>query len=384
MRRSLLDILRNAALLLTAVFALGGCMVHEWPDESIPAVLEVEMVFDTEFLPLRDVEYTKKTKADPEDFNIRYQIRAYRALKNGGYDVVPQAEYVFVKSDVSSPDHKVILAIPEGNYMLRVWADYVDAGRVDDKYYLTDDFRSIMVAEPYEGDTDFRDAFEGSSEVSVVRVGSMAEKVHVTVDMQRPLAKFQFVANDFYDLVTKAMEKYLNSKEYAAFLQTRRTSQPTPSTTDADCHFDVSTTDYLPDDDTKAPWDPTKAPGFNPEDYKIVFYYNSYLPTEYNLLTGKPTDAKMGMMFSSTLLPLNEDEALIGFDYVIVNGVESSVTLQVALYAPDGEMMSLSNPVVVPVVRGKVTTVRGKFLTLATGGGIGIDPGFDGEFNLVF
>ena len=384
MRRSLLDILRNAALLLTAVFALGGCMVHEWPDESIPAVLEVEMVFDTEFLPLRDVEYTKKTKADPEDFNIRYQIRAYRALKNGGYDVVPQAEYVFVKSDVSSPDHKVVLAIPEGNYMLRVWADYVDDGKLDDKYYLTDDFRSILVAEPYEGDTDFRDAFEGSSEVSVVRVGSMAEKVHVTVDMQRPLAKFQFVANDFYDLVTKAMEKYLNSKEYAAFLQTRRSSQPTPSTTDADCHFDVSTTDYLPDDDTKAPWDPTKAPGFNPEDYKIVFYYNSYLPTEYNLLTGKPTDAKMGMQFSSSLLPLNEDEALIGFDYVIVNGVESSVTLQVALYAPDGEMMSLSNPVVVPVVRGKVTTVRGKFLTLATGGGIGIDPGFDGEFNLVF
>ena len=384
MRRPVLKMLCRAVSLLSAVFALGGCMVHEWPDESIPAVLEVEMVFDTEFLPLRDVEYTKKTKADPEDFNIRYQIRAYRALKNGSYDVVPQAEYVFVKSDVSSPDHKVVLAIPEGNYMLRVWADYVDAGKVEDKYYLTDDFRSIMVAEPYEGDTDFRDAFEGSSEVSVVRVGSMAEKVHVTVDMQRPLAKFQFVANDFYDLVTKAMEKYLNSNEYAAFLKTRHSSQSTPSTTDADCHFDVSTTDYLPDDDTKAPWDPTKAPGFNPEDYKIVFYYNSYLPTEYNLLTGKPTDAKMGMQFSSSLLPLNEDESLIGFDYVIVNGVESSVTLQVALYAPDGEMMSLSNPVVVPVVRGKVTTVRGKFLTLATGGGIGIDPGFDGEFNLVF
>ena len=384
MKSSLLTLCRRVAFVLAAVLSLGGCMVHEWPDESIPALLEVEMVFDTEFLPLRDVEYTKKTKADPEDYNIRYQIRAYRALKNGGYDNVPQAEYVFVKSDVSSPDHTVVLDIPEGNYMLRVWADYVDDGKLDDKYYLTDDFRSILVAEPYEGDTDFRDAFEGSSEVSVVRVGSNAEKAHVKVDMQRPLAKFQFVANDFYDLVTKAMEKYLNSKDYAAYLQTRRSSQPTPGPAEADWHFDVTSTDYLPDDDTKAPWDPTKAPGFNPEDYKIVFYYNSYLPTEYNLLTGKPTDAKMGMQFSSTLLPLNEDEALIGFDYVIVNGVESSVTLQVALYAPDGEMISLSNPVVVPVVRGKVTTVRGKFLTLATGGGIGIDPGFDGEFNLVF
>lgn len=382
MRRPVLKMFCRAVSLLSAVFALGGCMVHEWPDESIPAVLEVEMVFDTEFQPLRDVEYTKKTKANPEDYNIRYQIRAYRALKNGGYDVVPQVEYLFVKSDVNTLDHNVTLEIPEGNYMLRVWADYVDAGKVDDKYYLTENFSSITVAEPYEGDTDFRDAFEGSSEVSVVRVGANAEKTHVKVDMQRPLAKFQFLATDFYDLVTKAMEKYMSSKEYADYLQTRRTQQMS-GTTDTECQFEVTSTDNLPDDGTKAPWDPTKAPGFNPEDYKIVFYYNSYLPTEYNLITGKPTDAKMGMMFSSSLQPLNEDEALIGFDYVIVNGVESSVTLQVALYAPDGELMSLSNPVVVPVVRGKVTTVRGKFLTLATGGGIGIDPGFDGEFNLV-
>lgn len=383
MRRPVLKLFCRVVSLLSAVFALGGCMVHEWPDESIPAVLEVEMVFDTEFQPLRDVEYAKKTKANPEDYNIRYQIRAYRALKNGGYDVVPQVEFLFVKSDVNTLDHNVTLEIPEGNYMLRVWADYVDAGKVDDKYYLTEDFSSITVAEPYEGDTDFRDAFEGSSEVSVVRVGANAEKTHVKVDMQRPLAKFQFLATDFYDLVTKAMEKYMSSKEYADYLQTRRTQQMS-GTTDAECQFEVTSTDNLPDDGTKAPWDPTKAPGFNPEDYKIVFYYNSYLPTEYNLITGKPTDAKMGMMFSSSLQPLNEDEALIGFDYVIVNGVESSVTLQVALYAPDGELMSLSNPVVVPVVRGKVTTVRGKFLTLATGGGIGIYPGFDGEFNLVF
>lgn len=383
MRRLVLKMFCRAVCLLSAVFALGGCMVHEWPDESIPAVLEVEMVFDTEFQPLRDVEYAKKTKANPEDYNIRYQIRAYRALKNGGYDVVPQVEFLFVKSDVNTLDHNVTLVIPEGNYMLRVWADYVDAGKVDDKYYLTEDFSSITVAEPYEGDTDFRDAFEGSSEVSVVRVGANAEKTHVKVDMQRPLAKFQFLATDFYDLVTKAMEKYMSSKEYADYLQTRRTQQMS-GTTDAECQFEVTSTDNLPDDGTKDPWDPTKAPGFNPEDYKIVFYYNSYLPTEYNLITGKPTDAKMGMMFSSSLQPLNEDEALIGFDYVIVNGVESSVTLQVALYAPDGELMSLSNPVVVPVVRGKVTTVRGKFLTLTTGGGIGIDPGFDGEFNLVF
>ena len=67
MRRPVLKMFCRAVSLLSAVFALGGCMVHEWPDESIPAVLEVEMVFDTEFQPLRDVEYAKKTKANPED-----------------------------------------------------------------------------------------------------------------------------------------------------------------------------------------------------------------------------------------------------------------------------------------------------------------------------
>lgn len=380
--RTVLSYLKVFCLYSVVAFFACTCSVHEWPDENIPAVLDVELVFDTDFLPLRDVDYTKNTKADPQDYNIRYQIRAYRALKSGGYDNVPFAEYVFVKNDVSMPDHKVTIEIPEGNYMLRVWADYVDDGSQDDKYYITEDFRSIMVAEPYVGDTEFRDAFEGSNGVRIRRVGSTVQRAQVTVNMQRPLAKFQFIATDFYDLVTKAMEHYLSSKEYADFLQLRRTCTITRAK--ADCHFEVSASGILEDDATKAPWDPTKAPGFMPEDYKVVFYYNSYLPTEYNLITGKPTDAKMGMQFSSALLPLNEEEALIGFDYVMVNGTESSVTLQVALYAPDGSMMSLSNAVKVPIVRGKVTTVRGNFLTLPTGGGIGIDPGFDGEFNLIF
>ncbi|MGN0195804.1 MAG: DUF6562 domain-containing protein [Candidatus Cryptobacteroides sp.] len=371
-------------MVLAAALVLGGCMVHEWPDETTPAPLEVEMVFDTEFLPLRDVEYTKKTKDSPEDYNIRYQIRAYRSLNTGGYDAVSQCEFVFLKTDVSSPDNTVTIEIPDGDYMFRVWADYVDDGKLDDKYYITKDFSDILISEPYVGDTDFRDAFEGSTPVTVVRKGSNVQAQKERVEMQRPLAKFQFVATDFYDLVTKAMENNLGKEEYEKYLNERREGQLTASPSDADFTFDVSSTDYIPSDGTKAPWDPTKAPGFDPEDYTIVFYYTSFLPTEYNLITGKPMEAKMGMQFTSTLAPLNEEEAMIGFDYVIVNGNESSVNLQVALYSPEGDLMSLSNSVTVPIVRGKVTTVRGKFLTLQTNGGIGIDPVFDGEFNLVF
>lgn len=370
-------------ILIAAAALLSASCVHEWPDETTPADVDVSLVFNTEFLPFRDVEYTKKGKADPSEFNIRYQIRAYRALKTGGYDSEPMREFAFSKTDVSEPDCKLRIELPEGEYMLRAWADYVDDGSMDDKYYSTEDFRSITVAEPYEGDTDFKDAFVGAAPVASVRVGGNAPKVSTTIEMERPLAKFQFVAEDLYDLVTKAMENYLSKNEYQAYLEGRRPqggSVETPSSAEYD--FRVGATDAL-DSGTKAPWDPTKAPGFNPEDYKIVFYYTSFLPTEYNVLTQKPVDAKMGMSFTSVLRPLNEDEALIGFDYVLVNGTESSVGVQVALYDPDGKMLSLSNPVTVPIVRGKVTTVRGRFLTLATGSGIGVDPGFSGEYNVI-
>lgn len=367
-------------LLAAALLALSGC-VHEWPDEATPAEVDVNLHFDTEFLPFRDVEYTKKGKADPSEFNIRYRINAYRSLKTGGYDGTPVREFTFSKVDVGEPDHSVRIDLPEGEYMLRAWTDYVDDGSLDDKYYLTSDFSSIKVAEPYEGDTDFKDAFVGAAPVSAVRVGGSAPKSSATVEMSRPLAKFQFVAEDLYDLVTKAMENYLGKNEYQAYLEGRRGASAAPSSTDYKC--DVGVTDRL-DGGTKSPWDLTKAPGFKPEDYKVVFYYTSFLPVEYNVLTQKPTDAKTGMKFTSSLKPLNEDEALIGFDYVLVNGTESSVSVQVALYDPEGKMLSLSNPVTVPIVRGKVTTVRGRFLTLATGSGIGVNPGFEGEYNLIF
>lgn len=379
MRLNLLHTIMASAMLLLA----AGC-VHEWPDETTPADVDVSLHFDTEFLPFRDVEYTKKGKADPSEFNIRYKIAAYRALNTGGYDTAPMREFAFSKTDVSEPDHSVRIDLPEGEYMLRAWTDYVDDGRLDDKYYITSDFSAIKVAEPYEGDTDFKDAFVGEAPVEAVRVGGGATKSGATIEMSRPLAKFQFVAEDLYDLVTKAMESHLGKNEYQDYIEGRRPSgggSVVPSAADYECSIGVS--DKL-DGGTKAPWDPTKAPGFDPEAYKVVFYYTSFLPVEYNVLTRKPTDAKTGMKFSSTLRPLNEDEALIGFDYVLVNSTESSVGVQVALYDPSGKMLSLSNTVTVPIVRGKVTTVRGRFLTLATGSGIGVDPGFDGEYDLIF
>ena len=60
------------------------------------------------------------------------------------------------------------------------------------------------------------------------------------------------------------------------------------------------------------------------------------------------------------------------------------MSVQVALY--DGsrdKMLSLTPSISVPLVRSKVTTVRGDFLTLGVNSGIGVNPSFDDEYTLI-
>ena len=43
----------------------------------------------------------------------------------------------------------------------------------------------------------------------------------------------------------------------------------------------------------------------------------------------------------------------------------------------------MTNPIEVPLKRSMLTTVKGSFLMPDTGGGVAIDPGFDGEYNII-
>ena len=87
-----------------------------------------------------------------------------------------------------------------------------------------------------------------------------------------------------------------------------------------------------------------------------------------------------GQTFDSKITLLGGDEAELGFDYVFVNGTSSSVWIRLHAYDKDGtHITSIPNYVEVPITRSKLTTVRGAFLTASAGGGVGIDPDFDGE-----
>ncbi len=347
---------RRMILFAAAMVLAVSCHVHEWPDASTPAQMDLELVFATDMPDYKEVDYeTKRTRAGftAEDMDIRYTLKFYPGLPDGGYSSSEASDYTLVMTRPSSEelDCSRRVSLPEGKWKILCWTDFVRMGGVDDLFYGTADFSSVTLSEDHIANTDYKDAFRGSAEVELRRLGSEEPPVQVKLDMERPLAKYRFIATDFDAMVTKVMRE--KAAEAAAAGESFPADDPSTSS-------------------------------FNPADYYLRFYYSSFMPCVFDIFRDKPIDSRTGVFFDSEFIPISSKEVLMGFDYVMVNGHESAVSVQVALCeVKTDKQLSLTPSVLVPLVRSKVTTVRGDFLTMGTGGDIGVRPEFDGEFNLI-
>ena len=337
-----------------ALLCITSCAVHEWPEPS-PADVIVNLDFDTQ-LPQYKVLNEEGTRAshDGRDYDIRYTIAAYRLLQDGSYAEEPFLLKVFSKDEIEELNASFRFSIDEGSYRFYVWTDFVLAGTQSDYFYNTTSFRRISLQGTHEGNNDFRDAFSGSADLKVIRRGSKETPSTVTVQMRRPLAKFEFITTDLQEFITKTIEAMIRKEEAEAAAKAGETK---------------------PEGDTKTPV-------VDLEKYTVVFFYSGYMPNAYNMMEGKPCDSATGVKFSSAISTIDNHDARLGFDYVFVNGEESSVMVTVALYDEEGTQLSISRQIEVPIKRSMLTTVRGSFLMQNTGGGVAIDPGFEDEFNI--
>ena len=337
-----------------ALLCITSCAVHEWP-EPTPADVIVNLDFDTQ-MPQYKVLNEEGTRAshDGRDYDIRYTIAAYRLLQDGNYAEEPFLLKVFSKDEIEELNASFRFSIDEGSYRFYVWTDFVLAGTQSDYFYNTTSFRRISLQGTHEGNNDFRDAFSGSADLKVIRRGSKETPSTVTVQMRRPLAKFEFITTDLQEFITKTIEAMIRKEEAEAAAKAG---------------------------ETKSEGD-TKTPVVDLEKYTVVFFYSGYMPNAYNMMEGKPCDSATGVKFSSAISAIDNHDARLGFDYVFVNGEESSVMVTVALYDEEGTQLSISRQIEVPIKRSMLTTVRGSFLMQNTGGGVAIDPGFEDEFNI--
>lgn len=355
-RHARLHIATALMLCVLAIFMGTSCAVHEWP-EPTPAGVILNLDFNTEmpqFMVL-DVNGTRASR-DGNDYELRYTVEAYRQLSDGSWSETPHGRYTFTKEDLSDLNTTVRLDIDEGTYRFYVWTDFVLKGTAADYFYTTGNFRSIRLQGEHEGDNDFRDAFVGNADLTVRRFSASQTPSTVTVPMERPLAKFEFVSTDLQEFITKTMEEMLRKDSGKA---------------------------DKPGKDSGDEGDGTKSPVVDLNKFRVVFYYSGYMPCAFNMMDNKPCDSATGVRFNSTIRAVDDHEARLGFDYVFVNGKESSVMVTVGLFDEEGTQLSMSNQIEVPIKRSMLTVVKGSFLMQNTGGGVAIDPDFDGEYNIV-
>ncbi len=347
---------RSLYLIIYMSLLLTGCNVHEWP--KLPESVKVHLRLKYE-MDWTSKEYTygsrsssDASKAAINNGFIRYIVRAYplesgnRAAENYTH------EFKFTRAlDSEGYDHEMTLDITSGEYKITVWSDLTKY-QFDAYYYDATDFTGITL-QNHQANTNYRDAFRGINDMMIKADYVEKKPDTLTIQMQRPMGKFEFITND--------VEKFVQ-KEAARVASKSQTNGN--------------------NSDTKAADDP--ASRVNLEEYRILFYYVGFMPDVFNVFTDKPVDASTGVIYESSITKLNENEASLGFDHVFVNGVESSVTLQIGIFDKEGTRLNMSEPIEVPIKRNQHTIMRGMFLMSETFSGVSIDPRFDGDYNLTF
>jgi hypothetical protein len=342
--------LKKIILLVFLIFITTSCGVHEFPDENGVDLATVDLTLDLDFdtvMPVYTIiNYNTRTQAQSDKYDVRYIVKAYRMVNGEYYTAEPYSTNIFTKDDVSTLSNSVTVKLPAGKFKIMVWTDYVEQGSTANMFYNTDDFSNIgFIGKTYVGNTDLRDAFIGAKEFDLTNhTPGMYDHVSGVIPMGRPLAKFKFITTDLNEFI----DKYLIA------------------------HKD----EFKKSNNSLASVDLNQ--------FKVVFIYGGYLPSVFDMFRDKPIDSAVGISFSSTMTEVGSEEATLGFDYVLVNGVESSVTVTMALYDKDNTLLSAVHNINVPLKRGKLTIVKAKFLTHGTNTGVGIDSSFDDDFNVYF
>ncbi len=317
-------------------------MTEEGEEGVDPTLVEVntEVTLDLELVPLEIITQesarsgTNKarsgtTKAD-DGYRRRFIIEAWREGKPTARQVtVMETAEEDGDGKISLPIHLKLHAL---EYTLAVWTDYVKAGTTDDLYYDTDNLQQVACTDPYTGSTPYRDCLYGTAPLDLRQYrDEWNAKVQIKVDMVRPLAKYELIATDVKDFLRK-----------------------------------------------------TKKQRADDETFTITFSYGFYLPTVFNVLTGKPADSRTGIAYTTPLtVPTDgQKECTIGTDFVFVNGTESFVSLSMEIRDGGGNVISRTTGLEVPYRRGHLTTVRARFLTNEMQGGVDIDDDFDGNIDV--
>ena len=325
---------------LLSALLWGGCSVREMPEGGgiDPTTVHTEIVL----LPGADMtqfdvpEFSTRT-ADVHKYKVRYIVEVYA---DDRFDQSLQFRRQLICEEGDAGEVALECELHARNYRVVAWRDFVLATEVSgntaaDCFYTTSDFAAVKLKGDYTGGTDYKDVFCGQATLDLIPYRChLAARHREEIQLEHPLAKIELITTDVI--------KYLNK------LEQMKSVRPAGI-----------------------------------EDFTVQLVYTGYFPTGFNVVSNRPNEAVTGIQFTSVPIVVSNNEACLAFDYVLVNGTESSVTLEMVICNEKGQEVNRVGGVEVPVRRNRITTVRDAFLTREFAPGIGINPGFDGEINVV-
>ena len=273
---------------------------------------------------LPDYSGTRAARADV-GYSVRCVVEVYR---KGTEELLHRR--TALPTPLAAGRHSLELSLYKGDYDLRLWADYVPQGITGDYHYSTADLKFVTFNPDriYTACTDSRDASYATLSIALTK-----DAQEETIILQRPLAKYRIIATDVNEFIKAVGSKFPGERKFG-----------------------------------------------------IRFSYGFYFPVAFDVWQGKPSRSEMGISFAGTLIISddNNSEIELGSDYIFANGTNSYIPLTIEIISiKSGELIGRYPALNVPYQRAHLTTIRGRFLTALFGsGGIGIDPGYDGDIDI--
>lgn len=292
---------------------------------------------DTDWLPDLDINATRA-----DGYEVGYTFQVF----NRGDLSTPVKELTIFSDNLSYLDFSIDIDLKPGNYDVYAWAQICNSSGNIPLFYDSSNFSRIVETDPNIGDSEYKNALRGMTSFTVENSGNLLSPTTGTIVLTRPLARYQLIASDLHDFIENQPEE-------------QRASDPAK---------------HSASDDLSRFF----------ENYRVRISYSGYLPTVFDAYANNPVDSSVGISFEGPINVISDSEALLAFDYVMVNGDESAVSIVIGIYDLEGNPISSSNPIEIPTKRNRTTVVYGKFLTTDGEGGVNINPDFNGQYNIKY
>ncbi len=272
---------------------------------------------------------------------VRIIADVYRGtIKDKLSENLVERRIINVNHNALPPQDTIHFNLPDGDYYVLAWADYVVKGN-DIGPFLADTLTAVHSRlDKYPKNPFFRSSASGVKEFSIdftntpegypITRANDTNLRTIPVSLDRPVARYRIVALDYKD-----------------FLQS----------------------------------------GGNIEDVTIKVIYKQFVSVGFNVLTDAPNE--FISTYSFNIKPADivyegeEYQNSLFSDYVFTSeNTETNIIIDLYFYDETGKEINHCQGIKIPLMRDQETVVQGNFLTqpLGKGEGVSIDDNFEGEY----